>query len=829
MQLGILSVLLFSLLGGEGVETAAVREYRAKRFEQASLLLATMKDRKRAKRERWSSFHQQRLRVGFLASRVALELRRSDQAIQWLKPLFRRHSRTSEIRGEIAETLAKAYMRNRQAKDAIKIYHWMLKNLGWRWRRPLQRRLLVAYRKAGQWNKLLQLLKRVKPYAKHYGGRKWLWWQTIYAMDKAGKIKKAAKAMRRFLLYYPTGSLSRRVRTRLKQWQQKKLCHVNPKAWHERQFELTRLVFTYPKRALKEGVVWWKSLRKKLQRDRHVRNGYLLMQARALRKLGKKHEAIPFLEKVLKDRKAPKYARRLAVRIVGKLYRDLGLYKQGEKVLHRYAERHPEDYRTASWAAYQSAWMAMYQAKYKKAFRLFGEYLRVFPDAAKRRLWRVHFFQAWCQFRLGRYNNAIARWKRLKYRSRRSSFRRRCEYWIARAYERRGDWRKARKGFAKLAMSWALSYYGLQAQYRLYRLEVMLPKQGEASSCMLEEKPKKKLSRRQRWKMRLQKKWRPPTYNPRKKHAFTVNGTFWSKLAEQSVILKEKHATLTPSIEGTIRKEADELKQPAMFPKLPRRCLQAKWRTCKALRRAKLFAEMGLDKDAAVELAKGRRAFRSLREKLTAIRWLRSVGAFHESVLVSYLLPGPMPHKGLSLDSWMKILYPPAFSNMMLKNSKKVGVTPAFAWSIMREESLYRPMATSHVGAKGLMQVIDSTGRKISKEIKYKGFKPMQLYTPKVGIRMGTWYLSQLVRKFGGNIFLAAAGYNAGPYRIAVWLKGRRHLDFDEFVEELYFTETRIYVKRIFRTYAAYSFLYFRRLPSAPPTVAVRVHNNIDF
>lgn len=830
MQLGLLSVLFFSLLAGEGVETAAVREYRAKRLEQASLLLETMKGRKKARKERWSRYHKQRLRVGFLAGRIALERRRADQAVEWLKPLYRRYSRSSEIRDKIAVSLAKAYMRNRQPKKAIRVYHWMLRNLGWRWRRPVQQQLLVAYRKAGHWKKLLRLLKKVRPYAKHYGGRKWIWWQQIYAMHEAGKYKKAARKMRRFLLYYPTGSLARRVATKLKQLQRKKLCKIKPKAWFERQFELTRLVFTKPKTALKQAETWWKSLSPRLRRDRHVRNGYRLLHARALRKLWRKAEAIPYLEKVLSDRRAPKYARRLAIRIVGKIYRDLGLYKQGERSLHRYAEKYPEDYRTAAWASYQAAWMALYQAKYRKAFRLFGEYQRVFPDAAKKQLWRVQFFRAFCQFRMGRYSNAIARWKRLKARSRKGSSRRRCAYWIARSYERRGDWRKARKLFAKLAMSSALSYYGLSAQHRLYRLEVMIPQQGESSSCMMEDKPSKKLTRRQKWKQRLNKRWRPPTYKPRKKHGFKVAGKFWANLAEQSVLLKEKHATLTPRIEANLNKEYKEVKQPAMFPKLPRQCLRAKWSTCKALRRARLLHEMGFDKEAAEEMLKGRRALRrSLPLMLASIRWLRSVGAFYESVMVSYLLPGPSPRRGLSLDSWLKILFPPAFASMLLPSSKMVSVSPAFAWSIMREESLYRPIATSHVGAKGLMQVIDRTGRKIAKEIKYKGFKPLQLYTPKVGIRMGTWYLSQLVRKFGGNIFLAAAGYNAGPYRIAVWLKGRRHLDFDEFVEELYFTETRVYVKRIFRTYAAYSFLYFRRLPSAPPTVAVRVQNNIDF
>ena len=78
---------------------------------------------------------------------------------------------------------------------------------------------------------------------------------------------------------------------------------------------------------------------------------------------------------------------------------------------------------------------------------------------------------------------------------------------------------------------------------------------------------------------------------------------------------------------------------------------------------------------------------------------------------------------------------------------------------------------------------------------------------------------------------LVAAGYNGGPHHVARWLEARgKRCDMDEFVEEIPIQETRGYVKRVLRTYAAYRMLYGRqgespvrlasRLPPPAPATA---------
>jgi soluble lytic murein transglycosylase len=74
-------------------------------------------------------------------------------------------------------------------------------------------------------------------------------------------------------------------------------------------------------------------------------------------------------------------------------------------------------------------------------------------------------------------------------------------------------------------------------------------------------------------------------------------------------------------------------------------------------------------------------------------------------------------------------------------------------------------------------------------------------------VRMGTKYFADMVEQFGG-IHYALAGYNAGPHRVTAWLKDAPGLDEDEFIDNIPFTETQAYVKRILGTAEDYRRLY---------------------
>lgn len=82
------------------------------------------------------------------------------------------------------------------------------------------------------------------------------------------------------------------------------------------------------------------------------------------------------------------------------------------------------------------------------------------------------------------------------------------------------------------------------------------------------------------------------------------------------------------------------------------------------------------------------------------------------------------------------------------------GLDPRLVRAIIQVESDFDPRARSHKGAMGLMQLTAETAREM-------GVK--NVWDPGENIRGGTAYLRLMLKRFGGDLELALAGYNAGP------------------------------------------------------------------
>jgi len=187
------------------------------------------------------------------------------------------------------------------------------------------------------------------------------------------------------------------------------------------------------------------------------------------------------------------------------------------------------------------------------------------------------------------------------------------------------------------------------------------------------------------------------------------------------------------------------------------------------------------------------------------------------------------PPEGMGLRVW-QVAYPPAWRDEVLRWAPKAGVPPDLLQAIMREESALDPAAVSPAGAVGLTQLMQPTAAEVARRLRLRVPDASDLADPALNIRLGAVHVGDLLRRFAGSAPLAVAAYNAGDTPVRGWWTSRASMPLDEFVEEIPIQETRGYVKRVLRTYAAYRFLYGRpgerpvRLPERlpPPPASAR-------
>ena len=108
--------------------------------------------------------------------------------------------------------------------------------------------------------------------------------------------------------------------------------------------------------------------------------------------------------------------------------------------------------------------------------------------------------------------------------------------------------------------------------------------------------------------------------------------------------------------------------------------------------------------------------------------------------------------------------------------ARDYGVDEAVVRAIIHAESAFNPNALSRVGAQGLMQLMPATARR---------FGVSNAFDASQNIRGGVQYLAWLLKRFNGDVSLAAAGYNAGEGAV------------DKYRGVPPYSETQRYVQRV--------------------------------
>ena len=97
----------------------------------------------------------------------------------------------------------------------------------------------------------------------------------------------------------------------------------------------------------------------------------------------------------------------------------------------------------------------------------------------------------------------------------------------------------------------------------------------------------------------------------------------------------------------------------------------------------------------------------------------------------------------------------------LVREARDNGLDPLFVAAVIRVETHFDPYATSHVGARGLMQLMPATAAEVAQR-KGLHITTRQLFNPSINIKLGSAYLKTLIDRFG-DVRTALIAYNAGP------------------------------------------------------------------
>lgn len=156
----------------------------------------------------------------------------------------------------------------------------------------------------------------------------------------------------------------------------------------------------------------------------------------------------------------------------------------------------------------------------------------------------------------------------------------------------------------------------------------------------------------------------------------------------------------------------------------------------------------------------------------------------------------------------MRILYPFPYRTLIEEEARSRDLDPFISAALIRQESMFEKRITSHVGARGLMQIMPATGRGLAEAAGIEPWHPELLYYPEINVHLGTRYVARHWDAYDGSLPAIFSAYNAGSHRVELWKDYPEYGRDALFTERIPFRETRDYVKILTRNHAIYRGLY---------------------
>ncbi len=454
-------------------------------------------------------------------------------------------------------------------------------------------------------------------------------------------------------------------------------------------------------------------------------------------------------------------------------------YKRAGDLLLRIYKRLPRP--LAAKAMFHGA-RALSRADFDKdAIRWYQRVVREFPGTSWAR--EAQFLSGWLEYNLGNFGAAIPHLTKMRRKYPGTRWAREALWFLGFSYYMAGDHTRALREFAILAK-------------RTGRVRGAKGRYWHARALQMLDKPTPAIAEYRALVGRDPFSW----------YALLAR----ARLAEQGV---------------DIPPFGDAKRSPASIPRIDVRVNPALARDPLIAMADELIAA-GLDAEAGFELRRGERAFlKRTKPRSAALAMLmdryRRAGNFNRPWMMSVVYGGRralnVPPTGRA-RVWWQHAYPRAYRTLIDKWGYLGKNIPYYLYAIMRKESGYAPHVHSYANARGLIQMIPRTTKKVTKALGISYTEDM-LYDPELNIKTGSWYIGRLLHKFKLQIPYGAGSYNSGPKPVMRWMKKNGSRPADEFVELVSYRQTREYMKLVTESYARYVYLYEGAIYAQPLTV----------